>query len=130
LFDIPTDFQGFLWINYRGPGHTIPHASIADLLDENKSTVTVKTYTEVDGTWRTVATQVDKSQFFKNKILVLGATAIGVYDLRNMTFDPIFPGVETHANVIDNLLRQDFLYNDAREERYLPLFMIGLGILL
>ncbi len=129
-FTVPADLQGYLWINYRGPAHTIPHASIADLLNEKKTTVTVDTYSAEDGKWFDHSIEIDKKQFFKNKILVLGATAIGVYDLRNTAFDPIFPGVETHANVIDNLLRKDFLHIDPREEKYMPIVMLSLGVLL
>ncbi|NYT02516.1 MAG: adenylate/guanylate cyclase domain-containing protein, partial [Methanosarcinales archaeon] len=39
----------------------------------------------------------------------VGATAVGIYDIRVTPFSSIFPGVEVHANVIDNFLRNDFL---------------------
>ncbi|MEQ1665450.1 MAG: adenylate/guanylate cyclase domain-containing protein, partial [Bdellovibrionales bacterium] len=74
--------------------------------------------------------KVLKSEFFKDKILVLGATAIGVFDLRVTPFDENYPGVETHANVIDNLVRKDFLFTVAAEEHYMPLAILALGVFL
>jgi adenylate cyclase len=46
---------------------------------------------------------------FRNKIVLIGATAVGLSDQRITPFDPAFPGVETHATIIDNVLRQRFL---------------------
>src|SRR5262249_30495275 len=39
----------------------------------------------------------------------IGATAVGLMDQRVTPIDPAFPGVETHATVIDNILRRHFL---------------------
>lgn len=130
-FDIPTSSDGLMLINYAGSGTTIPHASIADLLNENDPNVTVsqKVYKKDLG-WIDNTKQVPKNIFFKDKILVLGATAIGVFDLRVTPFDENFPGVETHANVIDNLLRQDFLSKNADEDIYMPAFMLALGLVI
>ncbi|MCK7513136.1 MAG: CHASE2 domain-containing protein [Desulfobacterales bacterium] len=38
----------------------------------------------------------------------VGATAIGIYDLRVTPFSSTFPGVEIHATVIDNILHRNF----------------------
>jgi adenylate cyclase len=46
---------------------------------------------------------------FKNKIVLIGATAAGAYDLRSNPFSAVYPGVEMHATVIDNLLKGDFI---------------------
>jgi adenylate cyclase len=47
---------------------------------------------------------------FKDKIVFVGATAKGIGDLRSTPFqsqDQGYMGVETHANVVDNLLHTD-----------------------
>ncbi|OFZ18563.1 MAG: hypothetical protein A2Z20_10585 [Bdellovibrionales bacterium RBG_16_40_8] len=127
-FNIPVTPEGAMVINYAGPKHTIPHASIADLLNEDDPNILV--------TKKDIKTGIDeedhieKKEFFKNKILVLGATAIGVYDLRVTPFDENFPGVETHANVIDNLFRRDFLSAPPDEPIYMPLIILALGLIL
>ena len=83
---IPTDEVGQMLINYRGPAHTFPHYSISDILLGNLPAGT-----------------------FLNKIVIVGATAIGIGDLRSTPFGHVFPGPEVHANVIDNMLAGDFI---------------------
>jgi adenylate cyclase len=128
VHSIPVSSEGIAVINYAGPSKTIPHASAADLLDESKNTVLVEQ--------RNLKTNLielkeqPKSEFFKDKIFVVGATSIGVFDMRVTPFDGNFPGVETHANVIDNLLRKDFLAKNQKEPTYLPYFLFLLGIIL
>ncbi|MFY4744047.1 CHASE2 domain-containing protein, partial [Aliarcobacter butzleri] len=51
----------------------------------------------------------DKSEI-DGKIVLIGTSAAGLFDLRATPFDSIFPGVEVHANIIDNILMQDFIY--------------------
>jgi adenylate cyclase len=85
---IPTDEHGRMLINYRGPNGTFPTYPISDILDR----------TTPAGT-------------FKDKIVLIGATAIGIYDLRVTPFSNNMPGIEKHASVVDNILHQDFLYH-------------------
>jgi len=41
--------------------------------------------------------------------VIVGATATGIYDLRVTPFSTVYPGVEIHATVIDNILHENFL---------------------
>jgi adenylate cyclase len=81
---VPTDQEGRLLINFRGPQKTFPYYSIADVLN---GTV--------------------PAEALRDKIVLVGATAIGIYDMRVTPYSGTFPGVEIHANVIDNMLRGD-----------------------
>ncbi len=83
---IPTDEIGRMLINFLGPPKTFPHYSISDILHGKIP----------EGT-------------FKEKVVLVGATAAGIYDLRSTPFSPVYPGMEVHATVIDNILRQDTL---------------------
>jgi len=83
---IPTDDRGRLLINYMGPAKTFPHYSIHDIL---KGSI--------------------PAEKLRNKMVLIGVTATAVYDLRVTPFSPVYPGVEIHANVIDNILHQNFL---------------------
>jgi len=83
---IPTDGEGKLLINYYGPQNTFPVYSAADILSHRVA--------------------VDS---LKGKIVLVGATAIGIYDLRNTPFQKNYPGVEVNATVVDNILHQRFL---------------------
>lgn len=132
VFDIPTTYESHIMINYAGRGRTVPHASMADLLDEQKSTILITQHKQdpETGEWKDLEREVDKKTFFKDKILIWGATAVGVFDLRNTPFDENFPGVETHANVVDNLLRRDFLHRNVNEKHIMPVALAVLGIIL
>jgi adenylate cyclase len=83
---IPTSADGQFLINYVGPAKTFRHFPVGDILGG----------TVPPGT-------------FKDKIVIVGATALGIHDLRTTPFSPLFPGPEIHANIIDNILMQRFL---------------------
>jgi len=87
---IPVDESGRLLINYMGPAKTFPHYSITDILHGRLS-----------------------PDLFKDRIVIIGATATGIYDLRVTPFSNVYPGVEIHANVVDNILHQNFLEHSA-----------------
>ncbi|MFH1582124.1 MAG: adenylate/guanylate cyclase domain-containing protein [Pseudomonadota bacterium] len=87
---VPTDELGRILINYRGAGKTFPHIPVTDILSNNIADTVVK-----------------------DKIVIVGATAVGIYDLRVTPFETVFPGVEIHANVIDSILSKDFMYQPA-----------------
>jgi adenylate cyclase len=82
---IPTDFWGRTLVRYYGPEGTIPQISALDILQNN----------------------VDPSKI-KDRIVLIGATAVGIYDLR-VTPTGIMPGVEKHANVITSILHKEFI---------------------
>jgi adenylate cyclase len=100
---IPTDETGSLLINYLGPPQTIPHVSISDVLRGHAPAGT-----------------------FRDRIALVGASATGVYDSRSTPFDPVYPGAEIHATVIDNIVTGDFV---ARP-RWAPLFDVAVTVVL
>ncbi len=87
---IPTDESGRLLVNYLGPAKTFPHYSVSDIL---KGRI--------------------PAEKIRNKIVLVGATAIGIYDLRVTPFGATYPGVEIHATVIDNILHRNFLTHSS-----------------
>ncbi len=109
--EVPTDEDGRIMVNYRGAGKTFPHISITDILHNRVPPET-----------------------FKDKIVLVGATAIGIYDMRVTPFSNVYPGLEIHANVVDNILQQSFLQrpNWARLFDLAAIVFIGLilGLLL
>jgi adenylate cyclase len=104
---IPTDENGQLLINYLGPPKTFPHFSITDIL----------------------SSKVAKGAF-KDKIVVVGATAMGTHDLRSTPFSPLYPGLEIHATVIDNILTQNFITKPKWSMIYDLIAIILLGALI
>ncbi len=108
---IPTNEEGRMLINYRGPKNTFPHFSATDVIHGRIPPDT-----------------------FRDKIVLVGATALGIYDIRVTPFDHVFPGLEIHANVIDSILQRQFLHrpNWVTLFDFLAIVLIGLilGIIL
>jgi adenylate cyclase len=95
---IPVAEDGQMLINYRGPGRTFPHYSASKIL----------------------AGEVPPEKL-RGKIVLLGITAKAVQDIRVTPFDAVFPGVEIHANVIDNILHEQFIH----QPKWLVLLDVG-----
>jgi len=100
-FEIPADAQGRMLVNHLGPSELAPNETPA------RRQYRFPRYAIVDIIkGRETAAPPEA---FRDKIVIIGATAVGLADQRITPFDPAFPGVETHAAVIDNVLRQRFL---------------------
>ncbi len=107
--DIPisTDEFGRILVNYLGRAKTFPHYSIADILKGRL-----------------------EPGLFKDKIVLVGATAVGIYDLRVTPFGVAFPGVEVHANIIDNILHQDFIQRPGWASLFDIAAILALGLVI
>jgi adenylate cyclase len=100
------DGRGQMMINYQGPASTFAHYSIVDVLEKNFS-----------------------RGAFQGKIVLIGATATGIGDLRGTPYGGTnYPGVEIHANVIDNILNQRFLKYGFRQALADVLLILSFGI--
>jgi adenylate cyclase len=84
---IPTDESMRLLVNYLGPPGTFPTYAFANVLQGHLSDST-----------------------FRDAIVLIGGTASGLGDTFATPFAAALSGVERHATVIDNILRQDFLH--------------------
>jgi adenylate cyclase len=103
---IRTDDLGRVGINYHGPGYIYPHYSMADVVQQKLAAST-----------------------FQDKIVLVGATATGIGDLRTTPFGGLdYPGVEIHANIIDDILHQTFLVRGARQALWDVLLIAFFGI--
>ncbi|MBI2816158.1 MAG: adenylate/guanylate cyclase domain-containing protein [Acidobacteria bacterium] len=88
------DSSGRVLINFAGGTQTYPYYSFADVADG-----------------------VTPQGLFKDKIAIVGATALGIGDIRPTPFAKQgYPGVEIHANVVDNILHESFLRRGFSEE--------------
>ncbi len=83
---IPTDIYGHIRVNYTGHTPAYQYISATDVYHK----------------------RVNKQQL-ASKIVLFGTSSAGLYDLRSSPFDIILPGVEVHANLIDNVLNQNFI---------------------
>ncbi len=104
---IPTNEEGRVLINYRGPQKTFPHYSATDVIHGRVP-----------------------PEAFQGKIVLVGATAIGIYDMRVTPFEHVFPGLEIHANVIDSILQGQFLHRPNWISLVDILVIAGVGLIL
>jgi len=102
---VPLDGRSNLLVRYRGKKGTFPYVSAADVLEGHLS-----------GTP------------FKDKLVFVGATALGIREGVATPFDTLFPGVELQATVADNLLRQDFLQRPEHAPTLEALAALLLGL--
>ena len=82
---IPTDGEGRVIIPFRGPFNSFPYISATDVL-HNKVAEGVLT----------------------NTIVFIGTTAEGLFDLRAVPMQSVYPGVEVHANIVAGILDNKF----------------------
>ena len=81
----PVDGRGLMAINYLGKDRTFENYSVADIMDGRKDAE------------------------LRGKIVLVGATAQGTFDQRITPLNKITSGVETHANVVENIVSGRFL---------------------
>ncbi len=96
---IPVDAFGRLFVNYRGGRGRYRYLSAADFY-----------FGRFD------------PQSVAGKVVLIGTSAPGLLDMRATPFESTIPGVEIHANVIDNLINGDFLQRPA----FAPFLNVGL----
>ncbi|MBC7756442.1 MAG: CHASE2 domain-containing protein [Bdellovibrio sp.] len=79
-------------INWRGKPFTYSYATFSDVFTDLAS-----------------KTKVRPPHEFTNKIVIIGSTAAGLFDLKATAMDKQFPGVEILATAIDNVKHGDYL---------------------
>ena len=83
---IPVREDGQLLLNYRSPAGAFTQVSAADVLAGTVSPDTLR-----------------------GRLVLVGVTAVAVADVRPSPLDGKLPGVEMHATLLDNVLRNDFI---------------------
>ena len=106
-YKIPTDRFGRIFINYRGDKGSFKYISAADVYYD----------------------RFDKN-LVKNKFVLIGTSAVGLFDLRVTPFNNVYPGVEVHANIIDNLLKGDFIFKPDFAEILDILMIVVISIII
>lgn len=104
---IATDAAGGAFIRYHGKAGTFTTVSVADVLADGLAPDTLR-----------------------DKVVLIGATAHGIGDIRVTPFGPYFPGVEIRANTIQNLIDADVVLRPSWMPAVEVTVLLGLGILL
>ncbi len=93
---IPIDPRGRALLRYRGPSQTHESKGAASVIQAE--------------------TRIENGEpndfdpaFFKDKYVLFGVSASGLYDLKPTPMSGAYPGVEVNATMLDNLLSGDFM---------------------
>ncbi|MBI5050285.1 MAG: adenylate/guanylate cyclase domain-containing protein [Nitrospirae bacterium] len=108
---IPVDESGRLTLNYYGRQGIFETISAIDIINKRLS-----------------------PDALKDALVFIGATEVGIYDMRATPLDPVLPGIEIHATVASNILQDNFVIRDGRvmvlEVAFIVLFPVLLSIIL
>ena len=107
---IPSDEYGRTMLNYYGPESSFQHVPVVDILKGGM-------------------TDEKLSRIFQDKIVMVGATAIGIGDFRSTPFG-MTPGVELHATFIQNVLDDNIMQRAGWFFVFDAGSILGLGLML
>jgi adenylate cyclase len=105
--ELPTDRHGQLWIHFNGHDSS-RYVSVQDVLEGR--------------------VPPDK---IAGKLVLVGTSAVGLLDLRTTPLDPVMPGVEVHAQILENALTNSVLSypNYAVGVELVVAALVGLAII-
>ncbi len=103
---INVDPHGQVYVNFRGKGFSYKYISAYDVLNDKVPT-----------------------KELKDKIVLVGTSAKGLVDLRATPMDNSMPGVEVHANLIDNFINQDYIHMPQNSQLYDMLIIMFISLL-
>jgi len=96
---IPLDSENKMIIHYKGTWKTYRTVSFYDIAENRIGRKTLK-----------------------NKIALIGTSLRGLFDLRSTPVQENIPGVEVHANVINTIIKEDFI--ERADKLYISIIMI------
>ena len=102
---IESDVNGIIWIKYK-KSQKKQYISASDVYEGNFN-----------------------KEFFENKYVLIGASAQGLFDLVKTPLGITIPGVEVHANVIENILDNSYLIRNPNTYVFELLFSIIVALI-
>ena len=104
--EIPTDPHGRLWLKFtrHEPARYLP-------------------------AWKVLEGDFDPDAI-AGKIVLVGTSAPGLHDIRATPLDPSIPGVEVHAQAIEQILAGDFLHRPDWADGAELVYMLALGLIM
>lgn len=118
---IPVEDDGILYVRYR---HFCNAQDMENPALACSSKDYISAYKFLDPAYAQEATQA-----VAGKIVLLGASAEGLKDLRSTALRPFRPGVEVHANVIEQIITGEYLLRPAITKGVEASFIFVAGLL-
>lgn len=130
--EIPKYDETSLLVNFYGSDKTFPRFNFIDILDDEDFLTTDEIDFETElNVWDNPDYGLLHSGVFKDKIVLIGSTMPEDKDILPVSMskgkqkgDNLLYGVEFHANAIQNIINQDYLYRLPEYIRILNIFII------
>lgn len=85
-YAVPVSPEGLMRVPFKGPRGVYAYYNAADILEN----------------------RVPRENL-EGRVIFVGTSAAGLRDIRATPFDPVYPGVEVHAAVVDAILSHDYI---------------------
>ncbi len=125
--DFKVDEFARIRLNYLGGTNSFYYVSAKDLLQKNSDSISVRVKNK-DGYIQ--EEEHLKSDFFKNRSVIVGASALGIGDIRNTPVQVAMPGPETHLNAYANLIDQNYILDIKNSQKIIPIVTFLLGLII
>ena len=102
--EIPIDDNGRMYVNYYGKFQTFYYLPYMYCFDP----------------------EMLPPEYWEGKVALVGASLPGLMDLRNTPVQETFAGVEIHANVMNSLLKNEFIQPKNRSETFMIIVVISI----
>ena len=102
--EIPIDDNGRMYVNYYGKFQTFYYLPYMYCFDP----------------------EMLPPEYWEGKVALVGASLPGLMDLRNTPVQETFAGVEIHANVMNSLLKNEFIQPKNRSETFMIIIIISI----
>lgn len=101
---IPTDHAGYMWVHFSGHNGA-RYISASDVMNDSLP-----------------------RDALRDTFVLVGTSAAGLLDLRSSPLDPVLPGVEIHAEMLEQMILDHFLTRPywAAEAETFVLLLVGL----
>ncbi len=110
---------GSMQINFKGPSSVFSHISAEEMMNE-KDIIEDPTNLLLFGK--------SKNKILKDAYVLIGLSALGVFDMRKFPFESNSPGVYGHANLLENILTGDPLITNSKQGSLFLLFLMIFGV--
>jgi adenylate cyclase len=112
---IPLLDDGRMLLNWHGPYRTYDYYPIGDIIESMAAIHR--------GERPRIAPET-----FSDSVVLVGTTAISLFDLRATPFSPVYPGAELNATAIDNILNADYVRSVGRIGTLLMILALSLVV--
>ena len=102
--EIPIDDHGNMFVNFYGLSKTFYYISYMYSFDP----------------------EMLPPNYWQDKVALVGTSLAGLFDLRNTPVQETFPGVEIHANVINSILKNEFVKRTDQGQNFLSILLLAI----